>query len=159
MRIALSYLFIVFTMLFLNSCQQNNKVISEPSEKPAFIPETAEMMNSIQRYHLKLWFAGQNEHWELADFQLHELEEVFETMELFKADKDYIPLLPMIYPPIENLEETIKSGDKNRFEEGFNQLTNTCNTCHKSTGHPYITIKIPETNPYSNQSFVPQADE
>lgn len=153
MRTPLILLVAFLLFLFLNSCQENSSKVSESTEIPAFIPETAEMMNSIQRYHLKLWFAGQNENWDLADFELHELEEVFEDMEVFKANKDYIPLLPMIYPPIENLEETIKAKDKNRFEEGFIQLTNTCNTCHKNTGHPYIKIQIPETNPYSNQSF------
>lgn len=138
----------------LTSCRENSdEKTVKSSEIPAFIPETAEMMNSIQRYHLKLWFAGQNENWDLADFELHELEEVFEMIEEYKAGKDYIPMIPTIYPAIENLEVAIKAKDKNSFEKNYLHLTNTCNTCHKSTGHPYVVIKIPQENPYSNQSF------
>ena len=41
------------------------------SYKPGF----GEFMSGIQVHHNKLWFAGQNENWKLADFEIHEIME------------------------------------------------------------------------------------
>ena len=46
----------------------------ENTYKPGF----GDLMGSIQIRHDKLWFAGINQNWDLADFAVHELEEVFE---------------------------------------------------------------------------------
>lgn len=143
-------------LLLLTGCRDSGQTddLRQAQTQPDFyIPGTAEMMNSAQRYHIKLWFAAINENWELADFELHELEEVFEKIEKYKADKSYIDLIPTIYPPIDLVEKSIEEQNPEKFKENFMLLTNTCTSCHKKTDHPFITIKIPESNPYSNQEF------
>ena len=36
------------------------------------MPGFEEFMSNIQAHHAKLWFAGQNHNWKLADFEIHE---------------------------------------------------------------------------------------
>jgi hypothetical protein len=48
--------------------------------KPGF----GEFMSSIQVHHAKLWFAGQNQNWELADFEMHEIDETIDAIKNFK---------------------------------------------------------------------------
>ncbi|HHH53892.1 MAG TPA: hypothetical protein ENK91_09555, partial [Bacteroidetes bacterium] len=40
--------------------------------KPGF----GEIMSSVQAHHAKLWFAGKNRNWRLADFEIHEINEL-----------------------------------------------------------------------------------
>src|SRR5690625_5306750 len=51
--------------------------------KPGF----GDLMGGLQNHHNKLWFAGTNENWELADFALHELEEIVEDIKTIHADR------------------------------------------------------------------------
>jgi hypothetical protein len=44
--------------------------------KPGF----GEFMSSIQIHHAKLWFAGKNQNWELADFEMHEIGETIDAI-------------------------------------------------------------------------------
>ena len=41
----------------------------------AYKPGFGEFMSGIQAHHSKLWFAGQNQNWKLADFEVHEIME------------------------------------------------------------------------------------
>ena len=51
--------------------------------KPGF----GEFMSSIQAHHSKPWFAGQNENWKLADFEVHEIMEAIENMRNSKQNE------------------------------------------------------------------------
>jgi hypothetical protein len=45
----------------------------------AYKPGFGEFMGNIQVHHNKLWFAGQNENWKLAGFELHEISTMLAT--------------------------------------------------------------------------------
>lgn len=148
-------LVIVSFSLMMMSCQpqkekQNNQL---QKETESYTPGFGEMMSSIQHHHIKLWFAGLNNNWELAKFEIHEIDEVFEDIENYKKDKAETQQIPMIKPSIKNMESIVKNKDSLNFEKGFTQLTNNCNNCHIATEHRFIKIKIPTNNPFSNQEF------
>jgi len=76
----LKLFYISIILLLLLSCSDNSEQISElrsqvtelqkkidDSYKPGF----GEFMSNIQMHHAKLWFAGINQNWELADFEIH----------------------------------------------------------------------------------------
>jgi len=41
----------------------------------AYKPGFGEFMSGIQTHHAKLWFAGLYQNWELAGFEMHEIQE------------------------------------------------------------------------------------
>jgi len=45
------------------------------------------------------------------------------------------------------------------FKEGYINLTNTCNNCHKAIKHEFNVITIPSTPPYSNQNIKQQNEK
>lgn len=51
--------------------------------KPGF----GEFMSSIQIHHNKLWFAGQNKNWKLADFEVHEIMESVEAIQKYQTER------------------------------------------------------------------------
>ena len=42
--------------------------------KEKYRPGLGEIMSGIQTHHAKLWFAGINENWKLADYEVKELK-------------------------------------------------------------------------------------
>ena len=155
--------FLFSSFLFvLSSCnnasdqitQLQNKVDSLQNElNDAYKPGLGEFMGSIQVHHAKLWFAGQNNNWKLADFEIHEIMEAVEDIQQYAADRKEVKELPMLQPALNSISNAINNQDKNLFNKDFIILTNTCNNCHRVVHYEFNMVKIPETAPYSNQEF------
>jgi cytochrome c1 len=62
----------------------------------------------------------------------------------------------MIYPALDSLQTSIDKQDIKRFTDGFKVLTETCNECHEAVKFPFNVIKIPSSEPVSNQEFKPK---
>jgi|SRR5690554_1192961 len=155
-------------LLMISACSQSSKneqalqkQIDELGAKidNAYKPGFGDFMGSIQNHHNKLWFAGINENWELADFAMHELEELFDDIKTMHPDRDETKAIPMIEPGMVAVDNAIEQQNKEEFKRGYITLTNNCNTCHQATKHEYIKIKIPTAPSYSNQDFTRWFDE
>ena len=71
-----------------NNTQLQNRVDSlEQKLAHTYKPGFGEFMSGIQIHHAKLWFAGQNQNWPLADFEIHEIEEALEDIQKFCIDR------------------------------------------------------------------------
>ncbi|HEY6977642.1 MAG TPA: hypothetical protein VH396_15195, partial [Chitinophagaceae bacterium] len=112
----------------------------------------------IQVHHAKLWFAGKNNNWKLADFEIHEIMEAVEDIRHYNREREEVKELPMLQPALDSVSNAINKQDKNLFNKDFIILTNTCNNCHRAVHYEFNMVKIPETAPYSNQEFKYQND-
>lgn len=117
--------------------------------KPGF----GEFMSGIQAHHSKLWFAGQNENWKLADFEVHEIMEAIENIQKFQTERKESQIIDMINPALDSINNAINQKNPALFKISFSLLTNTCNECHKATNFEFNVFKIPEVQPFSNQDF------
>jgi hypothetical protein len=119
----------------------------------AYAPGVGEFMSSIQMHHAKLWFAGKNENWELANFEIEEILESLDDIQQYCADSPSIKPLPMIFPPLDSVKRAISEKNIVMFKTSFNLLTNTCNNCHQAANHAFNVIRIPDREPVTNQVF------
>jgi hypothetical protein len=155
---------LIFTALVTISCnQKNNKVYQmratidslqkklDETYKPGF----GEFMSGIQTHHAKLWFAGQNQNWPLADFEIHEIQESLEDIQKFCSDRPETKSIGMINLPIDSVSKAILQKDPQSFKSSFILLTNTCNDCHQQTEHAFNVVTIPTNLPVTNQDFKP----
>jgi len=134
-----------------------NKVDSLQSEiNNSYRPGLGEFMSQIQIHHAKLWFAGKNENWELANFEIGEIQEALDDIPKYCSDRPEVKSINMIDPAMDSLSIAIKEKNENKFVSGFTLLTATCNDCHKATNHGFNVIKIPDIPPVSNQVFKPE---
>lgn len=117
--------------------------------KPGF----GDLMGGLQNHHNKLWFAGTNENWELADFALHEIEEIVEDIKMLHANREETQSIFIIEPALEAMDEAVDNQNLSQFKEEYINLTNACNTCHKATGYEFISIQTPTLPSYTNQDF------
>jgi hypothetical protein len=111
------------------------------------------LMTNIQAHHAKLWFAGINENWKLARFEIKEIKEIEEDIEKFQKNRKETVLMSMIEPGIEDVFRAIGQKDLSAFKKSFTELTVACNECHKLTDFEYNLVKVPETAEFSNQEF------
>lgn len=123
-------------------------------EEHAYQPGLGEFMSSIQVHHAKLWFAGINRNWPLADFEIHEIREAIDDIREYNQDRPEIGQLSMIEPVIDTVLRSIQLKDEKFFRQTFTSLTATCNGCHQVTQHGFNVVVIPTQPPYSNQDFL-----
>jgi hypothetical protein len=118
-----------------------------------YTPGFGEFMSGIQMHHAKLWFAGANNNWKLADFQVHKIQGYVGAIQQFAADRPEAKAITMINSAIDSVSNAIKQQNQQLFKNSFILLTNTCNTCHRATQYEFNVITIPANPPVSNQSF------
>lgn len=120
----------------------------------AYVPGTGEIMNNIiQPHHIKLWMAGNNKNWTLAEYELHLLSGGFKRIEKYHAGTREAAAVKMIYPEIDSVMEAIYNQQVAIFRRHYQLMTNTCNSCHQATGNAYVIISVPGNQSFGDQQF------
>jgi hypothetical protein len=127
----------------------------EEKQNDSYRPGLGEFMLGIQMHHAKLYFAGKNSNWQLADFELGEINETIEGIKKYANDRKEVKTIDMINKPLTNLDSAVKHQDVKEFETDFSLLTATCNSCHQTNGFAFNVIKVPDALPVSDQVFTP----
>lgn len=131
---------------------------SNNSPEP-YVPGLGDMMGAIQMRHAKLWFAGKNENWSLASYELDELKEGFNDATMYhpifkgKAIADLLKIYPV--PALDQVEKAIKQKNPVQFANAFDRLSKACTKCHETTGYDFIMIERPNHPQFTNQRFKP----
>ncbi len=110
-------------------------------------------MSNIQTHHAKLWFAGENQNWKLADFEINEIKENLEGIQKYCSERKETKSIGMINLAMDSLSNSILKKSKIKFRKNYINLTNSCNSCHQATNHEYNVIVVPKNSPFSNQDF------
>jgi hypothetical protein len=158
MRIFLLSVFSVF-LFACNQPTDNTKVLQnridslESRLADTYTPGFGEFMSNIQVHHAKLWFAGQNENWKLAEFEMNEIKETIDAIQKYQTERTESQKIGMLNPALDNVNNAIQQKSISLFKSSYTLLTNTCNNCHRATDFEFNVVKIPETPPFSNQDF------
>jgi len=156
------FIVILTISLAIYACNQpadNTKVLQaridslEKKTATTYKPGLGEFMSDIQVHHAKLWFAGQNNNWQLADFEINEIKESLDDIKMYCADRPEVKSIGMINQPIDSINYAIQQKNVAMFKKSFILLTATCNNCHHATNHAFNVIKVPDTPPFTNQEF------
>ena|SRR5439155_5102194 len=156
------YFLLIATLYILASCNDQNKQVTQMQSKidslqkqlaESYKPGLGEFMSGIQMHHAKLWFAGQNQNWALANFEVHEIQESLDDIRNFCQDRPEVKAMGMINPAVDSVNNAIQQKNLQLFKNSFISLTNTCNNCHKATDHGFNVVIIPTNSPVTNQDF------
>jgi hypothetical protein len=158
------FLILIFGLFACNPPPDNTKVLQDRIDSlesklaDTYKPGFGEFMSSIQVHHNKLWFAGQNKNWKLADFELHEIKEAVEAIVKYQTEREESKMIGMLNPALDSVDISIQQRNSALFKSSYISLTNTCNNCHRAANFEFNVVKIPDNPPFSNQDFK-QLDE
>jgi hypothetical protein len=128
--------------------------------RDSYAPGLGEFMTATQLRHAKLWFAGKENNWDLAAYEIDEITEGLEDAEKQFPTRDGIPVADMIKanidPAVEQLKKAVSARSSTKFVVAFDNLTSACNACHAGADRPFIRIQRPTASPLSNQNFAPR---
>jgi hypothetical protein len=129
-----------------------------PEPQPVYRPVTSDLMNSvIQPRHIKLWLAGKAGNWTYAEYERHNLQGGFARIAAaipnYKGTAMTDLLDAFIKQPMADLESAIKAKDEAAFDKAYRGLTDSCNSCHQTTGHGMVVLKVPQGTDFPDQEF------
>jgi hypothetical protein len=114
-------------------------------------------MTTIQLHAGKLWFAVKASNWELAAYELHELEETMEAVKKLNVEKNGVKISnvmdAVLQTQIAQLEKSIKQQNQAEFQKSYDETLSACNGCHTESGHKFIQIGRPTAPPVTNQKW------
>lgn len=117
----------------------------------------AMMLGPIQGRHAKLWFAGDAKNWDLAAYELDELQESLEGAGKFHKGFKGKPVAPMIKSimtePYKLVDKSIAEKNKADFVNAYDKLSAACTQCHEAAGFGYIVIQRPSNPWFSDMKF------
>jgi hypothetical protein len=124
------------------------------AQNETYVPALGDIMTTAQWRHIKLWFAGKLQNWDLARYELRQIKASLEDAVVFYRGIP-IELVDATVDPIRAIDAAIEAKDDARFAEGYHALTSACNACHVGIGRSFIVIQVPTASPFSDQSFSP----
>jgi hypothetical protein len=120
-------------------------------------PGLGQYMTTIQLHAGKLWFAAKANNWELAAYELHELEETMEAVKKLNVEKNGVKISnvmdAVLQTQIAQLEKSIKAKNQSEFTRSYDETLSACNGCHIESGHKFIQIVRPAAPPVTNQKW------
>ena len=152
---------IAFSIFSCNQHSENEAVLQnridslESKLSEAYKPGFGEFMSYVQAHHAKLWYAGENQNWKLANFEMDEIREAIEDIKTYETDRNETQLISMIYPALDSVTTAINLKNVTQFKNSYTRLTNTCNACHHTAKFEFNVVKIPESQMFANQDFKP----
>ncbi len=154
-------LFVIIVIMF-TACTDRHENIQpiqvridsmEQQLRGSYRPGFGELMLNIQIHHAKLWFAGKEGNWELADYNESLIQSAFRKIRTYHPDDPNTAATSMIDIPMDSIAVAISHKDVLAFRRSFDLLTTTCNNCHMVTKHAFNIITIPRAEPIGNQFF------
>jgi hypothetical protein len=110
------------------------------------------VMGLTQLRHIKLWFAGRQQDWPLARYELDQIADTLRHAAMFYQN---IPVndVKSAERQLDALRMATDDKDAVEFAKAYAGLTEACNACHKAAQVGFIAIRTPTASPFSDQKF------
>ena len=115
--------------------------------------QLSDLMVALQFQHIKLWFAGKLSNWNLAHYELRQLQANLQKATSLSSDS---LRSSQTTEQLQALDRAIQLKDGDAFAKAYSDLTIGCNACHRASGFGWITIQVPSSEPFSDQLFEDQ---
>jgi hypothetical protein len=129
--------------------------------------DQSHVMQDVAYHFTNLWFAGQHENWDLANFYWSEaISHLRWAVRVIPIRKDNagreVKLADVLQAvensPLKQLGVAIKAKDKPAFEKAYRFTLEGCYSCHKAVDKPYLHPQVPTEPEVQIINFDPKAD-
>ncbi len=134
----------------------------------ALVPSNSHIMMDVQWHWTNLWFAGQSKNWPLAQYYFNEsrghinwLIKKSPTMKSAGPEKEEVNIAGIFEgidtSSLADVKKAIEAKDSAKFAASYKTMLDSCYSCHKSVGRPYLRPMIPNIPVQSVLNFDPNA--
>ena len=135
----------------------------------ALVPSNSHIMMDVQWHWTNLWFAGQAKNWPLAQYQFNEgrghilwltkKSPIIKSSGPNKEDIDIAGIFDGVdTSSLADLKKAIEMKASAKFAATYKTMLESCYSCHKAVGRPYIRPMIPTAQVQSMMNMDPNAD-
>jgi hypothetical protein len=131
----------------------------------SIVPSNSHIMEDVSFHYSNLWFAGQKKNWPLALFYYNEsrnhIRWLITKSPTTKTPDGEVVNLQGIFDGIDTsslpmLKKSIEDKDVNEFTSAYKVMLDSCYSCHKSAGRPYLHPVVPTVPPQSIINYLPE---
>ncbi len=119
------------------------------------------MMEAAQRFGV-MWFAAQQNNWDLAAFEAREAEGVLQHGAVRSNQSRQLGISGYNKAFLEPLIQAAQTGDRGPFEAAYNSAVQGCNACHASQTYgainkpfSFVKIQVPKNSPEEVYAYSP----
>jgi hypothetical protein len=140
----------------------------EVARLKALVPSNSHIMMDVQWHWTNLWFAAQAKNWPLAQYYFNETRGHIQwfvkkspTLKSAGPEKEEVNIAG-IFDGIDTssltaVKTAIAKKDSVEFAATYKTMLESCYSCHKSAGRPYLRPMIPQTPMQSILNYDPNA--
>ena len=140
----------------------------EVARLKALVPSNSHIMMDVQWHWTNLWFAGQAKNWPLAQYYFNEtrghiqwLIKKSPTMRSSGPDKEEVNIEGIFggidTSSLADVKTAIEKKDSAQFAATYKVMLESCYSCHKSVGRPYLKPMIPKASMQAILNMDPNA--
>jgi hypothetical protein len=140
---------------------------AEVAQLKALLPSNSHIMMDVQFHWTSLWFAGRSRNWPLAKFYFDESRShmiwLIRKSPVVRGQQDGKDVdIKGIFEGIDtsslaDVKSAIEKKDSLHFAAAYKTMLESCYSCHKSVGRPYLKPMIPRTPVQSVLNVDPNA--
>ena len=126
---------------------------AEVAQLKALVPSNSHIMMDVQFHWTSLWFAGRSRNWPLAKFYFDESRShmiwLIRKSPVVRGQQDGKDVdIKGIFEGVDtsslaDVKSAIEKKDSLHFAAAYKTMLESCYSCHKSVGRPYLKPMIP----------------
>ena len=125
---------------------------ADVAQLKAIVPSNSHIMMDVQFHWTNLWFAAQKKDWPFAQYQFNEMrgQVIWLTRKspTIRAQDGTDVDIKSIFDGVDtsslaDLKAAIEKKDSVRFVATYKTMIESCYSCHKAVGRPYLRPMIP----------------
>jgi len=145
------------------------KTLSADVERlKALVPSNSHIMMDVQWHWTNLWFAGQAKNWALAQFYFNEtrghIQWLIKKSPKIRSqgpEKEEVDVAGIFEgvdtSSLADVKKAIEAHDSAKFATAYRTMLESCYSCHKSVGRPYLRPMVPAEHVQSALTMDPNA--
>ena len=145
------------------------KTLSADVERlKALVPSNSHIMMDVQWHWTNLWFAGQAKNWALAQFYFNEtrghIQWLIKKSPKIRSqgpEKEEVDVAGIFEgvdtSSLADVKKAIEARDSAKFASAYRTMLESCYSCHKSVGRPYLRPMIPTAHVQAALTMDPNA--
>jgi hypothetical protein len=141
---------------------------AEVARLKELVPSNSHLMMDVQWHWTNLWFAGQAKNWPLAQYYFNESRNHIQwfvkkspTLRSAGPDREEVNIEGIFEgidtSSLNDVKTAIAKKDSAQFASTYRIMLESCYSCHKSAGRPYLRPMIPTTQVQSMVNLDPNA--